>query len=204
MHRRQCQYGNGDGRTGHVDGGAERDRHRVGVFVQAQALAQFQVDRDVRCRAAGEEGSDAAFTQAHKHQWIRIATQFPEHDGGVHHQRHEQHAAEQHGQQMCVPDQGTETGGGQGRGHQAEDPQRCEANHHSHDHGDAIGQVAQHFAGGVAGVANGDAHADGPGQNTDEIGVHQCADRVVDHAQQQALQDLADTTGRGHRDVMGR
>jgi hypothetical protein len=53
-------------------------------------------------------------------------------------------------------------------------------------------------------VADSHAHADGPGQDADEVGVHQGADRVIDHAQQQALQDLGDPAGGGDRHIMGR
>ncbi|MNL10070.1 hypothetical protein D3C87_1308600 [compost metagenome] len=53
-------------------------------------------------------------------------------------------------------------------------------------------------------MANGDAHADGPGQNADEVGVHQGADRIIDHAQQQALQHFANPAWRCDRDVLGR
>ena len=52
-------------------------------------------------------------------------------------------------------------------------------------------------------MANGDAHANGPGQDADEVGIHQRTDRVIHHAEQQALQHLADTAGGAYRGVMG-
>ncbi|MCY1400084.1 hypothetical protein D9M71_151570 [compost metagenome] len=172
--------------------------------MQAQTLAQLQVDRNVRRRAAGEECGDAAFAQAGQHQRVWVAAQFPEYDERVHHQCHEQHAAQQYDQQVRVADQGAEARGGEGRGHQAEDAQRGKADYQTHDHGHAIGQIAQHFASGVSGVADGNAHADGPRQDADEIGVHQRTDRIVDHAQQQALQHFANPAWRCDRDVLGR
>ncbi|CEL30282.1 hypothetical protein SRM1_03640 [Pseudomonas fluorescens] len=203
VHCGQGQHGNGDCRAGHVDRRAQRDRYRVRVFVQAQTLAQFQVDRNVRRRTAGEECSDAAFAQALEGQRIRVTTQLPEHDQRIHHQRHEQHAAQQHRQQVRIPHQRAETGRGQRRSDQAEDPQWSEANHHAHDYRDTVGQITQHFAGSVAGMTNRDAHADRPGQNADEVGVHQRTHRVIHHAEQQALQHFTDTARRGYRNVLG-
>ncbi|MNZ45287.1 hypothetical protein D3C78_629380 [compost metagenome] len=104
---------------------------------------------------------------------------------------------------MHVAQQRVEARGGQGRSHQAENAQRCKANHHVHDQGHAVGQVTEHFTGGCAGMADGHAHADRPRQDADEVRIHQGADRVVDHAQQQALQDFANAAGRADSHVVG-
>ena len=166
--------------------------------MQAQALAELQVDRDIGCRAAGEEGGHAAFAQAGQHQRIGIAADLQEHDQRVDHEGHEQHAAEQHHQQVGIAFQGLDAGLGEGRGDQAEDAQRGEADHHLDDQRDAVGQLGEQVAGGIAGVAEGDAEADGPGQDADEVGRDQGVDRVVHHAQQQGLEHLGDAARRRH------
>ncbi|MNN40985.1 hypothetical protein D3C81_1550770 [compost metagenome] len=53
-------------------------------------------------------------------------------------------------------------------------------------------------------MTDGNAHTDGPRQNADEVRIHQGADRVVDHAQQQALQHFADTARRRHSNILSR
>ena len=69
----------GDDRCGsvHIDGGAERDRDRVHVLVEAELFAELQVDRDVGGRASGEEGGDAALADAGQDQRERVV---PERD----------------------------------------------------------------------------------------------------------------------------
>ena len=52
-------------------------------------------------------------------------------------------------------------------------------------------------------MADCNAHADGPRQDADKVGIHQRTDRVVDHAQQQALQHFADTARGGDGNVFG-
>ncbi|MDT4889034.1 hypothetical protein FQZ97_1256830 [compost metagenome] len=83
--------------------------------MQAEFFAQGQVDRNVGGGAAGKEGGDAAFTQAQQHQRVGVAADLPEHDQWVDHQRHEQHAADQHRQQVQVAEQGVQARLGQGR-----------------------------------------------------------------------------------------
>ncbi|MNE58628.1 hypothetical protein D3C80_1536690 [compost metagenome] len=138
MHRRQRQHGNGDRRTGHIDGRTQRDRNRIGVFVQIQFFAQLHIHRNIGGRAAGEERGHAAFTQAGEHQRIRIATDFPENDQRVQHQCDQQHTADQHHQQLSITPQRAEAGFGQRRSHQAEDAKRGTADHRTHHHGDCM------------------------------------------------------------------
>ena len=169
--------------------------------MQAQALAQCHVYGNVGRRTAGEKCGNTAFAQAQKYQRVRVATQLPEHDQRVDHQRHKQHAADQYREQVQIAQQSAEARRGEGGSHQAENPQRCKADNHAHDQGDAVGQVIEHGAGGIAGMTDCNAHADGPRQDADKVGIDQRVYRVVDHAQQQALQYLADTAGRGNSDV---
>lgn len=189
---RQGQDADGDRRAGHVDGRPQWDRYRVGFLVQTQALAELQVDRDVGGRAAGEEGGQAAFTQAGEDQRVGVAADLPEYDERVDHQGDEQHAADQHHQQVQVVEQGTHAGFGQRGGDQPENPQGREANHQLHDAGHGAGQVGQHLPAGRGRMAQGEAQADGPGQDADEVAVEQCIDRIVHHVQQQRLEDFAD------------
>lgn len=171
--------------------------------MQAEFFRQRQVDRDVGRRAAGEERGDAALAQAQQGQRVGVAADLPEHDQRVHHQRHEQHAADQHAEQVQIAEQRVQARLRQGGADQAEDTQRGEADHHAHDQGHAVGQVLDHGAGGVVGMAQGHAQADGPGQHADEVGVEQRVDRVVHGAEQQVLQHLADTAGGAQRGVAG-
>ena len=171
--------------------------------MQAQTLAQRHVHRNVGRRTAGEKRGNPAFAQAQKYQRVRVATQLPEHNQRIDHQRHKQHAANQHCEQVQITQQGTEARRGEGGSHQAENAQRCKADNYAHDQGDTVGQVIEYGAGSVAGMTNGNAHADGPRQDADKVGIHQRADRVVDHTQHQALQYLADTPGGGNGDVLG-
>ena len=195
MHRSQGQDGDGDRRAGHVDGGAQGDGHRIGFLVQTQTLAQLQVDRDVGGRAASEEGGDAALAQAGEHQRIRVAAQLPIHQRRVDQQRHQQHAADQYHQQVQVAEQGVEAGLGQGRGNQAEDAQWRQTDHQLDDGSHTVGQFAQQLFATGAGMAEGEAEADSPGQDTDEVTIQQGIDRVVDHVHQQRLEHLADAAG---------
>ncbi|MCY1449226.1 hypothetical protein D9M71_659520 [compost metagenome] len=64
-----------------------------------------------------------------------------------------------------------------------------------------MGQVAEHVAGGVAALADGDAQTDRPNQDADEVGFHQRGHRVGHGTAQQAQQDLGDVAGR--REVIG-
>src|SRR5690606_2748094 len=193
---RQAQHADGDGGAGHVDGRAQRDGHRVSVLVQAEALADLQVDRNVGRRAAGEEGGDAAFAQHHEHQRVGIAANLPEHDGRVDHQSDEQHGADQHHQQVAVAVQRLKAGVAQGGGHQAEDAERREMDDDPDDEGHALGQVLEHRTGRFAAVANGQADAHGPGQDADVVGLQQGLYRVGAGAVEQRLEHFQDAAGR--------
>ncbi|MNP21908.1 hypothetical protein D3C76_1145470 [compost metagenome] len=52
-------------------------------------------------------------------------------------------------------------------------------------------------------MTNRHTQADGPGQDADEVGVHQRTDRIVDHAQQQALQHFSDAARSAQGNVRG-
>src|SRR5690606_12803214 len=196
MHGGQGQYADGHGRASHVDGGTQRNGDGVGVLVQAQTLAQLHVDRHVGRRAAGEEGGQAAFAQAHEHQRVGIAANLPPDDDRVDDQGHEQHAADQHQQQLGVTEQGVQAGVHQGGGHQREYPERREVNHHLDDQGDASGQVREGFPGRLAALPDRPANSNGPVQDADVIGFQQSADRVAGDVEEQGLERLADAAGR--------
>ncbi|CAI0773257.1 Uncharacterised protein [Serratia marcescens] len=198
VYRRQRQHGDGDRRAGHVDGGAQRDGNRVGVLIQVQLLAQFHVHRDVGGGAAGEEGGHAALAQAGEHQRIRVAADLPVNDQRVEHQRHQQHAAKQHHQQLGVAPQRAEAGFRQRGGHQAEDAERRTADHRAHHQRDRMGHVVDQPLGGLGSVAQRQPQTDGPGQNADVVGVNQRMERVGHHAHQQALHHLHNAARRGN------
>ncbi|CCK17207.1 hypothetical protein BN136_3217 [Cronobacter universalis NCTC 9529] len=199
MHRRQRQHRNGDRRPRHVDGRAERDRHRIGIAIQIQLLAQRHVDRNIRRRAAGKERGHAAFAQAGEHQRVWVTADFGKHNQRVNHQRHQEHAANQHHQQLRVTPQGIEAGGGERGRDQAENPDGRETDHQLHHKGDGIRHIIHQIFGGVVAVTQREAEAHGPDQNADVIAFQQGINRVRDHAEQQVAQH-ADNPGR-RRDI---
>ena len=73
--------------------------------MQAQTLAELQVDRDIGRRATGEERRQAAFAQAGQHQRVGVATGLEIDNRRVGHQGDKQHAAHQYQQQVQVIDQ---------------------------------------------------------------------------------------------------
>ena len=83
------QHGNGDCCARHIDGGTQRNRNGIGIAIQIQLFTQCHIHRNVRRRAAGEEGIHAAFAQAQQHQRERVTTNFPPHQQWVNHQRHQ-------------------------------------------------------------------------------------------------------------------
>ena len=153
MYGRQGQNRDGNSRAGHVNGRAQRNRDRIGIAIQIQLFAQGHIHRNVGGGAAGKEGVYAAFAQAGHHQRIRVAADFPEHQQRVNHQRHQQHTANQHQQQLGVAPQGFKTGRRQRGSDQAEDTQRRKANHHFNDKGDRVGHVVNQIFGGFIAVA---------------------------------------------------
>ena len=193
----QGQYGDGDGSPGHVDGGPQRDRHRVGVFVKAQFLAQGHVDRNVGGRRPGEEGGDAAFAQAGEDQRIGVAAGLAEDDQRVDDQGDEQHGAQQHGQQVHVAGDGLEAAfTDDGADDQAEDAVGRKADDEADDGGHGFGSVGDQAAGGVGSMAEGRPEQCAPGDQADVVGLGQCLDRVGHHAHQQVVQDFTDAGGR--------
>ena len=98
----QRQHADGDGRSGHIDGGTQRDGDAVGVLVEIELLGQRQVHGDIGARAACEEGRDGAFAQAGQHQRVGVATGLRPDNDGVDHQRHKNHAAHEYAQQMGI------------------------------------------------------------------------------------------------------
>ncbi|MNJ20524.1 hypothetical protein D3C77_148590 [compost metagenome] len=203
MHRRHGEHSDGDGGAGHVDGGTQRNGDSVGVFRQTQLLGQRHVDRDVGGGAAGEEGGHATLFQAGQHQRIGVALDLPEHDERVDHEGDEQHAADQHHQQLGIAKQGIETCLGQGGCHQAQNAERRAADHRLDDGRHPVGQVGDQRLGAVTRVTHGDAKADGPGQDTDVVGIQQRLHRVGHHVEQQGLQYLGDATRRGDLGAAG-
>ncbi len=53
-------------------------------------------------------------------------------------------------------------------------------------------QVSDQRLGALVGMAHGDTQTDGPRQDPDIVGIHQCLDRVGHHVEQQGLQHLGD------------
>ena len=202
MHRRQGQHGNGDCRARHVYGCAQWDRHGVGIAVQVQLLRQRHVNRNVRRRAAGEEGIHSALAQAGQHQRIRVAADLPEHQQRVDHQRHQQHTADQHNQQLRVAPQRVETGGCKRRGDQPENTDWRKANHQLHHKGHGVGQIVDQVFRGVVTVTQREAQANRPDQDANVVSAHQRGDGVRNHAHQQSAKHFDNAGWR--RDVTGR
>ena len=196
MGRSQREHADGDGGAGHVDGRAQRDGDAVGVLIQAQALGQCQVHRNVGGRAAREEGRHRALAQAGQHQRIGVAARLCPDDERVHHQGHEEHAAQQHGQQVRVVQQLFQARLGKGAGHQAEDAQRRQPDHALDHAGDGLAQVLHHGARGLRGMAQGHAHGQCPGEDADVVGIHQRTHGVVEGALHQGHQHFANAPGR--------
>ena len=176
--------------------------HTLGIAVQVQLLRQRHVDRNVRRRAAGEEGIHAALAQAGQHQRKRVAADLPEHQQRVDHQRHQQHTADQHNQQLRVTPQCVKTGSCQRGGDQPENTDWRKANHQLHHKGHGVGQIVDQVFRRLVAVAQREAQTNRPDQDTNVVSVHQRGDGVRDHAHQQAPQDF-DNPGR-RRDITGR
>ena len=196
MHRRQRQHRNGDRRPGHVDGGPQRDGHRIGLFRQAQLLAQLHVDRNVGRRATGEECGHPTLAQTGQHQRIGVALDLDVDDERIDHEGDKQHASQQHHQQVGIAQQRREAGFRQRRSHQAEDPQRRTADDGLDDAGDSMRQLFDQQLGAMAGVAQRQPQGDGPCQDADVVGINQSLDRVADNIEQQGVQHLADPARR--------
>ena len=200
---RQGQHADGTGRTRHINGSAQWNRHRVGGIVQTQTLSQIHVHRNVGGRRTGKEGRYTAFAQALKHQWERIAAYFPPHNQWIHHKSHHQHGTQQYHEQAHIAEQGFQACAGHSRGHQAENAQRCKTYHPFDDPRHAIRQIIDHLTRGVAGMAQRNAQTNRPSQNADKVGIGDGFDWVVYHAQHQGFQDLTDI-GRGRRSRFSR
>ena len=201
MRRRQREYGNGNRRTGHIDGGAQRNRYRIGVFVQIEFFRQRHIDRNIGGRRAGKECGNAAFAQAQQHQRVGVAADFQEHDQRVHHQRHKQHAAHQHQQQLAVFfNHVAKAGGGGGYRYQAENADGGKADNPAHDGGNGMGKVVKHLQCGAGSAAQGETEQHRPQQDADVVGIGQRVERIVHQLQQQRLQHFGDALGRGDVD----
>ena len=193
--RSQRQHADGDGRAGHIDGGPQGNGDAVGVLVELELFGQGQVHGDVGTGAAGEKGRDGALAQAGQHQWIGVATGLRPDNDRVDHQRHEQHAAHEYGQQVGVVLESFQATFGEGGDHQTKNAQWSQTDHALDHTGDGLAEVLDHGACGSAGVAQGCTQGNGPDQNADVVGVQQCIDRVVESAFDHGGQHLADIAG---------
>ena len=161
----------GDGGPSHVDGGSQGDGDGVLLLVQAQLLAQPQVDRDISGGAAGEEGHDAALLQAAEHQGIGVAPDAQEDQNGVDDQGHEEHTARQDAEQAAVVHEGGEAGLRYRGEHQTQDAEGGAADDPADGGGEGVRQIAQHLLGAVGGVPQGDAEDHSPQQHPDIVGL---------------------------------
>ncbi len=194
--RSQRHDGNGDGRTVHVDGRAQGDGDRVNVLVQPQLLTQGHVDRDVGGRAAGEEGGQAAFTQAAEHQRVGIAVQVDEDNQWVNDQRHEQHRAHQQQQQAAVLGKDGQAVVRHVGKHQTHDAEGSHVDDPAHNGGNRVRRVGHKVFGGVAAqTLHSQAKQAGPHQDADVVAVHDGRHRIGDDVRQQRVHDVTQALG---------
>ena len=192
--RSQRHDGDGDSRTIHIDGSAQRDGDGIHILIEAQLLAQGHVDGDVGRRAAGEESGQAGLLQATEHQRIRVAAQIEEHDEGRNNERHEEHGTHQQGQQLAVLGEDGQTVAGHVGVHQTHDAEGSQIDDPAHHLRHSVGSVGKELLGGVrADVLHGKAEHAGPEQDADVVAAHQRADRVGDEVGEQGAQHLAQT-----------
>ena len=196
MHGSQRQHVDGHRCSGHVDGCTQRQRNGIGIAVQPQALGQLHVHRDVGRGTAREECRHATLAQTGEHQREGITARHEPDDQRIHHQRHDQHAADQQAQQLHILLQHIPAGSQDGVDHQAHHAKRCKADHQPHHPGNRIRHIAQQLARGAIRMTQTQTDHHCPGQHPDVVGMHQRLDRVVDHAQHQVFQHLQHVTGR--------
>ncbi len=201
MGRRQCENGDRDRGTAHVDRRAERNRNGVGVLFEVEALAQREVDRDIGRRAAREKRGDATFPQRSNDDRIRIAPRLYPDDQRIHEQRHDQHAAQEDGQDPRVVSEYGQARLGEIAGNEPEDADRRKADHDTYDMRYRIGKVGEQGPRRFRGMMQKDPEQDAPHQDSDVVGAQHRIDRVVDQLQQQPAEHFGDALGRRGADL---
>ena len=131
----------GDGRTVHVDGCAERDGDRVHIAVKAESLTKAHVNRNVCRRAPGEERSDSRFLETLEDKRIRVAVKVQEGNERIDDKRHQEHRADQQQKQFSVFCEDGKTVFGDIRENDAHDSERCEVYDPADDERDRIGGI---------------------------------------------------------------
>ena len=125
-----------------------------------------------------------------------LAQDGPDHQR-VHDERNHRHAAEEDGDETGVGVKGGEAGGGDGRGHEAEDAVGRDADDQRDDVVDDACGIVQHGFGDAVGVAQGGAGEDCPGEDADVVAVGGGADGVVGDFEEQGGQHFFQAFRRG-------
>ena len=110
-------------------------------------------------------------------------------------QSNENHAADQHGQKADITHHAGQTGCGNDFGNQPENTDRCKANDEANDVFNASSKIRHNAFSLVGSIAEGNAQADRPSQNTDVVRVGDCFDRIINDVKDQILHNFADAAG---------
>ena len=207
----QSQHGNGNGGTGHVDGGPQRNGNGVGIGIEPQPFAEGQIHRNIGSGRSGKEGIHAAVFHRGPHQGIGILTGLQIHNERIHDKSHKAIGNDEHSQKLGIPQERGKAGGSHGIGYQSHNPQRCKVNdpadHFRNGAGQIIEAVSCRFTGGAA---KGNAKNHRPGQDTDVVGMHKGRYGIIHHAQNEGMKDFHNAAGRCqlrircHRQIQGR
>lgn len=120
----------------------------------------------------GEEGGQAAFTQAAEHQRVGVAVQVDEDNQWVNDQRHEQHRAHQQQQQAAVLGKDGQAVVRHVGKHQPMMPKGSHVDDPAHNGGNRVRRVGHKVFGGVAAQAlHSQVKQAGPHQDADVVAV---------------------------------
>ena len=187
----QCQYRNGNGRTGHINGGTQRNGNGKGIRIQSQPFAERQVHRNISCGASGEERIDTAFPKSCENQGIRIFTNLGKNNKRVHDKGYEEIGSDEDAKELYIPQKSSDTGGTYGISNEAHDAKRCEVDDPGHHFRNACGNIIEAGLGSITGTGlECNPQNDCPAKDADVVSVHQCSHRVIHDAQNQVMEHL--------------
>lgn len=139
---------------------------------------------------------NTAFTQCREDERKRVAPRSDPHDQRIDHERHHDHARQQHAQDSCIAGQRRESRLREVSGHETEDAERREPDDDTHDMGHGIGDIREHPARRIGGMVQKDAQQHAPHEDTDEVAVDQRIHGAVDKLQHQPAEHFHDALRR--------
>ena len=200
----QCHNRNGDSGTGHVDGTSQRNGNGVNIRVEAQAFAQCHVDWNIGSGTSGEECVYGTFTETGENQRIWILTCVDVNYQRIDNQCYNGIAANEDSQQVYVSKQGGQPVGTNGFSNKTHNTKWSKMNNPGNHLGHTACQIIKAILGGFTGnTLEGDTDNDGPGEDTDIVGVNQRVYRIVYYIHQQGVNNFSNTTWRSDLRLSG-